>query len=243
MPVSICPAGSVVPVAQVEGAQPGARLCSPVPPATQRVTLRSRRAGQRQAGAGQAARPRRVGRVPGAGGPPPHPQPGLVRGLQRRLLHHLGDTHQPAPTSRARRRIDLPLGKVYVEVSKGFEIRPVRKVVEVTPDTRGDRDRDREGAALARAGLGHRRHPRPLSLADVGAAGRRGGGRERGQPAGQPVGRADDQRGRFRRPAPPGARGKRAATANTWCAWAPRTGSTCWGTSRCWATAAGSSRR
>jgi hypothetical protein len=31
--------------------------------------------------------------------------------------------------------IDLPLGKVYVEVSKGFEIRPVRKVIEVTPET------------------------------------------------------------------------------------------------------------
>jgi hypothetical protein len=31
--------------------------------------------------------------------------------------------------------IDLPLGKVYVEISKGFEIRPVRTVVEVTPDT------------------------------------------------------------------------------------------------------------
>ena len=29
--------------------------------------------------------------------------------------------------------IDLPLGKVYVEVSKGFEMRPVRKVVKVTP--------------------------------------------------------------------------------------------------------------
>jgi len=29
--------------------------------------------------------------------------------------------------------IDLPLGRVYVEVSKGFEIRPVRKVVEITP--------------------------------------------------------------------------------------------------------------
>jgi len=31
--------------------------------------------------------------------------------------------------------IDLPLGKVYVEVSKGFEIRPVRTVIEVMPDT------------------------------------------------------------------------------------------------------------
>ena len=32
-------------------------------------------------------------------------------------------------------RLDLPLGKVYLEVSKGFEIRPVRKVVEVTPES------------------------------------------------------------------------------------------------------------
>ena len=31
--------------------------------------------------------------------------------------------------------LDLPPGSVYVEVSKGFEIRPVRKVFEVTPDT------------------------------------------------------------------------------------------------------------
>ncbi len=31
--------------------------------------------------------------------------------------------------------LDLPLGRVYVEVSKGFEIRPVRQVVEVGPDT------------------------------------------------------------------------------------------------------------
>ncbi len=32
--------------------------------------------------------------------------------------------------------LDLPLGKVYLEVSKGFEIRPVRKVVEITRSTR-----------------------------------------------------------------------------------------------------------
>lgn len=31
--------------------------------------------------------------------------------------------------------IDLPLGKVYIEVSKGFEIKPVRAVVEVTGET------------------------------------------------------------------------------------------------------------
>jgi hypothetical protein len=31
--------------------------------------------------------------------------------------------------------VRLPLGKVYVEVAKGFEIRPVRKVVEITAET------------------------------------------------------------------------------------------------------------
>jgi hypothetical protein len=31
--------------------------------------------------------------------------------------------------------VKLPLGKVYIEVSKGFEIRPVRQVFEVTPET------------------------------------------------------------------------------------------------------------
>jgi hypothetical protein len=44
-------------------------------------------------------------------------------------LHHC--TYIPGEA-----RIKLPQGKVYVEVSKGFEIRPVRKIVEVTPDTR-----------------------------------------------------------------------------------------------------------
>ncbi len=32
--------------------------------------------------------------------------------------------------------VKLPLGKVYIEAAKGFEIRPVRQVVEVTADTR-----------------------------------------------------------------------------------------------------------
>ncbi len=31
--------------------------------------------------------------------------------------------------------VDVPLGNVYVEVSKGFEIRPVRTVIEVSPET------------------------------------------------------------------------------------------------------------
>ena len=47
---------------------------------------------------------------------------------------HLGThhcTYVPGET-----RIDLPLGQVYVEISKGFEIKPVRKVIEVTPETK-----------------------------------------------------------------------------------------------------------
>jgi hypothetical protein len=31
--------------------------------------------------------------------------------------------------------VDLPLGNVYMEISKGFEIKPVRKIVRVTPET------------------------------------------------------------------------------------------------------------
>jgi hypothetical protein len=31
--------------------------------------------------------------------------------------------------------VDLPLGAVYVEISKGFEVRPLRKVIQVTSDT------------------------------------------------------------------------------------------------------------
>lgn len=37
-------------------------------------------------------------------------------------------TYIPGETS-----VDLPLGTIYLEVSKGFEIRPVRKVIEVVP--------------------------------------------------------------------------------------------------------------
>ncbi|MFB3881504.1 MAG: CehA/McbA family metallohydrolase [Armatimonadota bacterium] len=43
-------------------------------------------------------------------------------------VHHC--TYIPGVT-----RVDLPLGRVYLEVSKGFEIRPVRKVFPITPAT------------------------------------------------------------------------------------------------------------
>ena len=48
------------------------------------------RGGQRHARAGQAAHPWRRGRVPLTGRPTPHPQPGLLPGLQPRLLARRG---------------------------------------------------------------------------------------------------------------------------------------------------------
>jgi hypothetical protein len=70
--------GQVISVAQVEAGQTTGPLL-PVAAATQVVKLRTV-----AGGSGQAAHPRRMGRVPAPGRPPPHPQPGLVRGLQRR---------------------------------------------------------------------------------------------------------------------------------------------------------------
>jgi len=43
-------------------------------------------------------------------------------------LHHC--TYIPGETT-----IKLPRGKIYIEISKGFEIKPVRKIVDVTPET------------------------------------------------------------------------------------------------------------
>ena len=44
-------------------------------------------------------------------------------------------TYIPGETS-----INLPLGKVYIEISKGFEIEPVRKVIEISRETGRDHD-------------------------------------------------------------------------------------------------------
>ncbi len=53
---------------------------------------------------------------------------------------HLAEWSGNAPTHtctyiRGETLVRLPTGKVYVEVAKGFEIRPVRRVVDVTPQT------------------------------------------------------------------------------------------------------------
>ncbi len=121
----------VIPVAQVEGVQLAASW-QPVAPATQRVTLRAVELGSGKSVPvklsvhgewGEYLAPVDRHRIP---------NPAWFEDYSVDFSH-LGThscTYIPGDTS-----IDLPLGKVYVEVSKGFEMRPVRKVVEVTPAT------------------------------------------------------------------------------------------------------------
>jgi hypothetical protein len=123
--------GQMVAVADVEGDHAGASM-HPVAPATRCVTLK---AIERQTGKAVAVKLH----VHGEWGEY------LAPTDRHRILnpawfedysvdfYHLAThpcTYIPGETT-----LDLPLGKVYVEVSKGFEIRPVRKVVEVAPDT------------------------------------------------------------------------------------------------------------
>ncbi|HSR29810.1 MAG TPA: CehA/McbA family metallohydrolase [Anaerolineae bacterium] len=138
--------GQVIPVSQVESRQTETPL-QLVPPAMQRVNLRTV-----ERGSGQCV-PVKL-HVHGAWGEYLAPvdrhrilNPAFFEDysvdfahLKQSVLgifplaepiHAHSCTYIPGETA-----IDLPLGKVYIEVSKGFEIRPVRTVVEVGPDTR-----------------------------------------------------------------------------------------------------------
>jgi hypothetical protein len=138
--------GQTIPVSQVESSRATTSL-ELVPPATQRVTLRTVEYGSDKqvpvklhihGNQGEYLAPVDRHRIinpawfedysvdyihpeqlRSGGGPLPKPVP----------AHSC--TYIPGETT-----IDLPLGTVYVEVSKGFEIRPVRKVIEVSPSTR-----------------------------------------------------------------------------------------------------------
>ena len=125
-------APGVIPVAQVEGQLSGATL-KPIPPARQRVTLRVI---ERTTGATVPVKLH----VHGTAGEylAPLDRHRIVNpswfedysvDFAHQGLHQC--TYIPGET-----RIDLPLGRVYIEISKGFEIRPVRQVVNVTPDTK-----------------------------------------------------------------------------------------------------------
>jgi hypothetical protein len=123
--------GEPVPAQAVEAGQGNGRL-RPVRPATQRVTLRTVEAGSGRpvavklhvhGAAGEYLAPIDRHRIP---------NPAWFQDYSTDFVHRYihPSTYIPGETV-----IDLPLGRVYVEVSKGFEVRPVRTVVEVGQDT------------------------------------------------------------------------------------------------------------
>ncbi len=131
--------GQNLPVAQVEATRAAPPL-QPVPPATQRVTLR---AIERESGRSVPVKLHLHGQWGEYLAPVDRHRilnPAWFEDYSVDFLHggtwdgssiypH-SCTYIPGETT-----IDLPLGKVYIEVSKGFEIRPVRRVVQVTAGT------------------------------------------------------------------------------------------------------------
>ena len=129
--------GDVISVAQVEEASAGNSI-QPVPPALQRVTLKVI---ERESGASVPVKLH----IHGAWGEyfapvDRHriPNPAWFEDYSVDFVHRNWSdpgrfhycTYVPGQTT-----VDLPLGEVYVEVSKGFEIRPVRKAYTVTAAT------------------------------------------------------------------------------------------------------------
>ena len=94
---------------------------------------------------------------------------------------------------------DLPLGDLYVEIARGYEVQSVAHARDRRAGHRRADVRAGPGAALARARLGHRRHARALPEPADRAPGGGCRGRQRRQPAGQPVGGDVQQRQRLRR--------------------------------------------
>jgi hypothetical protein len=131
--------GNVVPVTQIEDAHPKIPL-QPVAPATRRITLRALERASRK------PVPVKL-HIHGEWGEYLAPvdrhrilNPAWFEDYSVDFVH--GGTWEGGSESPhyctyipGETTVDLPLGKVYVEVSKGFEIQPVRQVVDVTPDT------------------------------------------------------------------------------------------------------------
>ena len=122
--------GVALPVVDVEAAQ--AETLQPVTPATQRITLKTidKATGQPVAvklhvhgEAGEYLAPIDRHRILNAA---------WFEDYSVDFSHQNWHfcTYIPGET-----RLDVPLGKVYVEISKGFEIRPVRKIFEITQHT------------------------------------------------------------------------------------------------------------
>jgi hypothetical protein len=123
--------GTQIPASQVEAGSQDSALTA-VPPATQRVTLRfvSTATGQPvpvklhlHGSAGEYLAPLDRHRRSNDAWFEDYAPEFVHRGAH-------ATTYVPGETD-----VYLPLGTVYLEVSKGFEIRPIRRVVNVTPDT------------------------------------------------------------------------------------------------------------
>ena len=80
--------------------------------------------------------------------------------------------------------LDLPMGRVYLEVSKGLEIKPVRKVVKVTRSTKEITVTIEKVLPWRERGLGHGGHPRPFPVAVDGSFGGGGGRDQYSEPIG-----------------------------------------------------------
>jgi len=122
--------GRVIPVRQVETGQE-AEVLQPVPPATQRVRLK---VVERASGRAVAVKLH----VHGAWGEylAPVDRHRIIN--WRWFEDYSADfTHlnqHPCTYINGETSLDVPLGRIYVEVTKGFEIRPVRRWVEITPE-------------------------------------------------------------------------------------------------------------
>ncbi len=133
--------GHTIPVAASDRAQAETRL-QPVVPATQRVTLR---VVERKSGTLSVA-PVKL-HVHGEWGeylPPVDrhriPNPAWFEDYSVDFVHsevwaESGPNPHTCTYISGETDLNLPQGRVYIEVAKGFEIRPIRKVVEVKPDT------------------------------------------------------------------------------------------------------------
>jgi hypothetical protein len=124
--------GQVIPVAQVES-QPAGIPLEPVRPARQRVTLKvvEKHSGKRVAAklhvhglSGERLAPLDRQRIVNPYWFEDY-SPDFVNRWTHECSYMSGET-----------TIDLPLGPVFVEVSKGFEIRPVHQKIEISADTR-----------------------------------------------------------------------------------------------------------
>jgi hypothetical protein len=123
--------GQVIPVSQAEDAHSSARL-QPVAPARRRVTLRAVEPGSSKRMPVKLHAHGEWGEYLAPVDRHRMPNPAWFEDYSVDFSHldNHSCTYIPGETI-----IDLPLGKVYIEVSKGFEIRPVREVIEVTPGT------------------------------------------------------------------------------------------------------------